>query len=446
MWELMRLALGGIWRTPLRVVLTALGVAIATGSLVAMVGYALGIQAKLEEPFQKLELFNRLEVSPKAAPPPSDGKDVPKGAEPGRDKSALPAVLDDDALTKIRELSGVAVAYPDFRLREVTIVRPGKREKTSALGLPYESGRLPYVKASIPADGRFFEEDGGPQALVGSQLARSLGFDPPAEAVGQTLTLEVAGLVHRGGRTFEHEEQKVPVQVVGIWEPSTTRLGFSTNFLILPSDQIQQLPGSLYDATRYTPRPCRTDSGREYRRLVVRVLHPGDLFWVEKRIQDMGYHVDTSLKQFEDMRKAFLIMKFTLWAVGSVALVVAGLGIVNTMLMAVLERYREIGTYKALGASNGDVRILFLAEASLVGLLGGVGGIGLGRLVCWLIELGFGWFARSYGIEDQVVAFDFPLKLLGGALLFAVVVSLISGVYPASRAARVDPIRALRAE
>ena len=133
-------------------------------------------------------------------------------------------------------------------------------------------------------------------------------------------------------------------------------------------------------------------------------------------------------------------------AVGSVALVVAGLGIVNTLLMSVLERYREIGTYKALGASDGDVRVLFLAEAGLVGLLGGLGGLALGRVVSWLLEVIVNGIARSKGIDEPVMVFAFPWQLLAGAVLFALAVSVAGGVYPASRAARVDPIRALRAE
>ena len=405
-----------------------------------MIGYALGIQERIEEPFQKLELFNRLEVSPRPEPPTAAG-----GKGGAEDPAAPRPRLDDAALERIRDLSGVAVAYPDFRLGRVKILRPGEPKDSGVVGLPYESGDLPYVKASIPA-GRFFERGGGPQVLVGSQLARTLGFDPPAEAVGQRLTLEVEGLIYRGGRTFEREKARLEVEVVGVWEPSTSRLGVSTSFLLMPLDQVRPLPGGLADLIKLPSGPNTGDAAWEYRRAVVRVRHPGDLFVVEKRIQEMGFQVDNALKQFEDLRKAFLIMKFALAAIGSVALVVAGLGIINTMLMAVLERYREIGTYKALGASDGDVRVLFLAEAGLVGLLGGAGGLLLGRAVCWLIDVAFTHFAKGSGIEDRVVAFAFPPWLLGGAVLFAVLVSLVSGVYPAARAARVDPIRALRSE
>jgi ABC-type antimicrobial peptide transport system permease subunit len=114
--------------------------------------------------------------------------------------------------------------------------------------------------------------------------------------------------------------------------------------------------------------------------------------------------------------------------------------------MSVLERYQEIGIYKAIGASDHDIRVLFLTEAALVGLLGGLGGLVLARLVSWLIQWGVDQYAVRQGVPGPFDLFYFPWWLLSGAVLFATAVSIVSGLYPASRAARVDPIRALRGE
>ncbi len=152
------------------------------------------------------------------------------------------------------------------------------------------------------------------------------------------------------------------------------------------------------------------------------------------------------LDALNDLQTAFLVVDIVLAAIGATALIIAGLGIINTLLMAVLERTREIGIYKALGASDGDVRLLFLGEAALVGVFGGVGGLLLGRVVSWLIQMGANAFAESRGITAEIDLFRFPLWLLGGAVLFSMLMSILSGVYPASRAARIEPIRALRSE
>jgi putative ABC transport system permease protein len=125
-------------------------------------------------------------------------------------------------------------------------------------------------------------------------------------------------------------------------------------------------------------------------------------------------------------------------------LVVAGLGIMNTLLMSVMERYQEIGIYKAIGASDSDVGILFLTEAAVLGLIGGLSGLALARVVCWGLQWAIGIYASREGIEEFGDVFRFPLWLLAGAVAYAVLISLLSGVYPATRAARVDPIRALR--
>lgn len=129
--------------------------------------------------------------------------------------------------------------------------------------------------------------------------------------------------------------------------------------------------------------------------------------------------------------------------IGSMALVVASLGIINTMVMAVLERTREIGVMKAVGAEDGDIRHIFLTESALIGVAGGLAGL----LLAWLLGRAMNFGANIY-IERQgfraETLFHIPLWLVAAAMAFALGVSVASGLYPAGRAARIDPARALR--
>jgi putative ABC transport system permease protein len=130
---------------------------------------------------------------------------------------------------------------------------------------------------------------------------------------------------------------------------------------------------------------------------------------------------------------------------GSLALAVASIGIVNTLVMAILERRREIGIMKAIGASDGDVKKLFFAEAGVMGAFGGALGVALGWTIGRVINAGTNFYLRQQDLSPEQIWFV-PWWLVGGAILFAIVVSLLSGLYPAARAARLDPVQALRYE
>jgi putative ABC transport system permease protein len=174
------------------------------------------------------------------------------------------------------------------------------------------------------------------------------------------------------------------------------------------------------------------------------VRDAADVGAVEERIKGMGFHTSAMLRHFQEMRTFFIFLRVLLAAIGSVALLVAALGIVNTLLMSVLERYQEIGIAKAVGASDGDLLVLFLAEAGMIGFFGGLGGLFLGRVVSYGLGIAVNAYARSQGATEPLEVFAFPPWLLAGTVLFAVAVSVVAGVYPALRAARVDPIEALR--
>jgi putative ABC transport system permease protein len=426
----------------LRVLLTALGVTIATGSLVTMVGFALGVQARVEEPFQKSELLNRIDVSTTRETKRHSSGNSGAGPNDSESDRSSPA-LDAEALKQIAALPGVALAYPELRLGRVEVIRGKQTQITSGAGLPREAGRLSFVHDSLLA-GRFFESPGSNEVIVGQGLVKAFGLDSLSSVLGEKLIIKARGLAPAPAGTFQFKGEQLELQVVGVWKPPAGRPGFSREGILLPQDLIQTMPGVGLDSSLEWLRLGKTSPG--YDRAVVRVLRPVDLFKVEQEIQHMGFHTQTLLAQIKDIRNAFLIVDAVLGAVGTVALVVAGLGIINTLLMAVLERHREIGTFKALGASDGDVRIIFLAQAGLVGLFGGLAGLVLARLVSWLMEIAVNAYAHSQGIDEPIMAFAFPAYLLVGAVLFALAVSVISGVYPASRAARVNPIQALRGE
>jgi putative ABC transport system permease protein len=146
-----------------------------------------------------------------------------------------------------------------------------------------------------------------------------------------------------------------------------------------------------------------------------------------------------------NLRRFFAILDLFLGIFGSLALAVASLGIINTLVMAILERRREIGILKALGAADRDVRQLFFAEAGAMGLVGGALGVAMGWTIGRLINFGTNICLRRQGLPSENIWWV-PWWLVLGAIGFAVLVSLVAGIYPAARAARLDPVQALRYE
>jgi putative ABC transport system permease protein len=427
-WRIVLLALGGLRRTPRRVGLTALGVMIGSSALVSLVALALGIQQQAETPFRALGLVNVIRVMPE------------------KDKAAAPGpVLDDAALVRMEALPGVEVAYPDFRIRDMKLSRGDKSTAVMAIGIPRDVP-LPPTAEEVLIAGDYFTPGARPEAILGQQAARDLGFDSPQDAVGATIQVVASGLSAGEATTFTFERKDLAVTVVGVFELPSLMMGRMSRAILLPVDLMRQIPDVRSQAALGRLRRGLEPAKVSYSEAMVRVRHHTDVAPVDKAIQAMGFHTRTLLSRLEEMRTFFIFVDVLLAAVGAVALVVAGLGIINTLLISVLERTQEIGICKAIGASDGDLVVLFLTEAGIIGLLGSLGGLALGRAICWLLEIAVNAYARTHGVAAHLDVFAFPLWLLTGAVLFTAAISVLAGVYPALRAARVDPIQALRRE
>jgi putative ABC transport system permease protein len=180
-----------------------------------------------------------------------------------------------------------------------------------------------------------------------------------------------------------------------------------------------------------------------YTSVTVKVSRPDATQTVAERIKALGYSTISLADALQGIRWVFIILNSILGLIGSIALIVSSLGIVNTMVMSILERTREIGIMKAVGASDGDIRRIFLVEASVIGLMGGASGLFLGWLIGRAINLGANLYIESQG-GPSVTLFSLPWWLITGALLFSIAVSVVAGSYPANRAARLEPMSALR--
>jgi putative ABC transport system permease protein len=188
-----------------------------------------------------------------------------------------------------------------------------------------------------------------------------------------------------------------------------------------------------------------TSSKGNYDSLTVRVKGPSQVKSVEDAIQSQGFTTFSLLDATKSLRQVFAVFDLLLGIFGSLALAVASLGIINTLVMAILERRREIGILKALGAADRDIRRLFFAEAGVMGLLGGILGVALGWLIGSALTFGTNVYLRRQELPPIDLS-SIPWWMVAGAIGFSVLVSLAAGIYPASRAAKLNPVEALRYE
>jgi putative ABC transport system permease protein len=175
------------------------------------------------------------------------------------------------------------------------------------------------------------------------------------------------------------------------------------------------------------------------------VKNPSQVQPVEDAIKKMGFTTFSILDASRGLRQFFAVLYAFLGIFGSLALMVASIGIVNTLVMAILERRREIGIMKAIGASDSDVKRLFFAEAGAMGILGGVVGVLLGWAIGQVINVGTNVYLKHQSLPPEHF-WAVPWWLVAVAIGFSFVVSLLSGLYPAGRAAKLDPVQALRYE
>jgi putative ABC transport system permease protein len=449
--DLGELALRNLREAVLRNSLTTLGVAVGVASLVAMLSLGVGLQELATRRLSNSGLFDTVIVTarrnmqgmrrPAANPVP---------AKPER-------VLDDDARSEFARMPNVLEVYPQMRFP--TEVRyNGNPYSTIVAGVP-DSARGNGSYDGI--QGSFFSGPNADEAILQIEFAKDLS-EQTATLIGKDLVVRYAErqalapqngagngsgahAMDGGAGGFSIVPREKKLRIVGIveTEPAAGFGGFGSGRLLIPLEVASALRAAQVNDLREAVRA--TTGKPAYASLTVRAKSPAQVEAIETAIKSMGFGTFSLLDATRNLRLFFTIFDLLLAIFGSLALAVATLGIINTLVMAILERRREIGILKALGAADRDVKQLFFVEAGVMGLFGGVLGVGFG----WFIGRALTWGTNIYLHRQNLPSahvFSVPWWLVLGAIVFAVGVSLAAGLYPATRAARLNPVEALRYE
>lgn len=486
MWrDLLTISVGNLWRMKLRTFLTTSGVVIAIAAFVAMLSFGAGNQRLITDQFTELGLLTTMQVYPRDT----------TGA-----KDTLPhPPLDAAALDTLAAIPGVSFVLP-YEPFTVWVTWKDSTLKSRAQALSVAGTQMKLF--SRLACGSLFDSDSSRTVLITEEFAKSLRKDSVEALLGDTIIVTIkvstldSGLAHvledNGVRIQDRlkrinfDSLRVPTYrqrilsqegnaalkrfidgylnsrrpiadtfvVSGILEARhgrrlplesvvipATRAGLFTHAGF--SGELTDLAG-LIAGKGLLPSYEATDS-RTYSQVTLNLDPTTSHTSVRKQVERLGFRAFSYAEQFAEIRKFFLYFDLALGLVGLIALTTASLGIINIMVMSILERKREIGVLKSLGADDRDIRALFLVESSVIGALGA----GVGLLFGWGITEAASvisrYFMRKEGVPE-VDLFAIPWWLILIALALGIGVSLVAGLYPAARAARVDPVAALRNE
>ncbi|MDX9992088.1 MAG: ABC transporter permease [Anaerolineales bacterium] len=442
-FDLLRLIFGNLNRRKARVALTAIGVVIGTAAVVILVSLAIGLQRNANEQLYGIGDLTQIQVYPAY----DEGMYMGGGgggmgvADSKSGPASQPKQLTNSALKELLALPNVQEVIPrDFMNAGAMI----KYERLESWGNVIGIGTNNLANLSLEAKQGTTELLKG-TIIIGSEIPKNF-YDPrlrpgqepppPPDLYDKNLKFTYS----KADKDGNEIRKTVTYRVVGVIKETRGESDWS---IYMGLDDVK-----VINEWALGKRINNNQTG--YAQAIVKVDKVENVLAVNEQIVAIGFQAFTPQSFVQGINNFYMILQIIFGGVGAIALLVAAIGIANTMAMAILERTREIGLMKAVGATNRDVLGLFLGEAAGIGFLGGLGGVAIG----WLAGQGLNVIAIVYlagqtaqqGGPPPSIAVYTPIWLPVFALTFSTVIGLLSGLYPALRAATMIPVLALKYE
>lgn len=391
--DILRLSFGNLRRNMLRTVLTVSGVVVGISTIVFLVSLGFGLQNLAVSKVANLDALTLLTVN-------------------ASQKEGV--VLDTDAVDKFKNIPGVISVSPLLSYPAQIIV-PGASGDTIAYGVTPKYFNLEDITADYGS--KTFSSDDAAEAIVSIGSLKAVNLTDPSSTIGKEVDVKIVKIAEGDKK----EDYLVKLKIVGITKDESTKYAY------MPINIINKFDGKVFNSVKLK-------SGKR-----------DDMANIRKTVESMGYPTTSVKDTVDQINSIFVVIQWVLGGFGMVALMVAAIGIFNTLTIALLERTHEIGIMKAIGGRNSDVALVFTAEASMIGFFGGTIGLSTGWILGILINLLVNFVATSVGGTANALFYT-PLWFGSFVVAFAFIISTIAGIMPALRAAKLDPLEALRYE
>lgn len=440
--DLFKMAIRNLWKRKLRTFLTVLGVIIGTASIVIMISIGLGMNKSFEAQIEEWGSLTVIEVSL-----PGQGRyDYMSDTNKSTGKDGKPVVINSATIEEFKQIPGVETATPvltDYFMficgkfvvdASVKGIDPESMEK---MGYKIEQGRLMQEgDANTAVFGGWVVQDFYNPKL--SWRARYNSDRPEVDVLNNKISVTYDQ--QYGTREADKKIKPIKLEAVGVMPES----GSDSYCVFMPIKLVEKIQDERDKYQKRNPDSWiyggnTSRKKGQYESAMVKVSDMNQVKGIQEQIQEMGFSAYSLTQELESMKETTKMLRMMLGAIGAISLVVAAIGITNTMVMAIYERTREIGVMKVVGASLRDIRRLFLTEAAFIGFFGGVFGV--------LISMGVSKVINMFTAEMQNGMLSYiPIWLYGVALLFATIIGILAGYFPANRAMHLSALSAIKTE